>query len=264
MILSIVTATLNARRFLPECINSVKANIGPGVEIEHIIVDGGSTDGTVEMAEARGLRVLKGRDSGIFDAINKGSFAASGDLLGFLGADDLLLSGAATVIVRRFGEVGRPWVVGGIEWINSEGRSLGFTSAPPLWMSAKIMACLGWCCLWHMSAYVSRQFFAELGGFDISFKDAGDFDFFSRALSVSKFAPIRQPLAAYRRTGENNSAIHKSRMEMEARRVRDTFGPNSPVERQAYKWLLKLWLNARNPQWCLLKHLAPVPPKARF
>lgn len=95
MILTIVTPTLNAVDYLKECIESARRNATRGIEIEHVIVDGGSTDGTVELARSYGLRVMQGKDSGIFDAINKGSFNSSGELLGFLGADDVMLPGAA-------------------------------------------------------------------------------------------------------------------------------------------------------------------------
>src|ERR1700712_3138233 len=106
MIVSIVTPTLNASEFIEDCIQSVKRNSSREVDIEHVIVDAGSTDGTVEIAQKNGLTVLQGKDKGIFDAINKGSYASSGDLLGFLGADDLLLDGAMDALHRNY-EKGR-------------------------------------------------------------------------------------------------------------------------------------------------------------
>lgn len=78
------------------------------VSVEHVIVDTGSTDGTVELAGSYSLRVIKGKDCGIFDAINKGSFNSSGELLGFFGADDELLDGALDEVVRRYKQGTRP------------------------------------------------------------------------------------------------------------------------------------------------------------
>jgi glycosyltransferase involved in cell wall biosynthesis len=74
-----------------------------------VIVDGGSTDGTVEFAQSYGLRVLQGKDSGIFDAINKGSFDSSGELLGFLGADDVMREGGLAAVVEAYRKSGRRW-----------------------------------------------------------------------------------------------------------------------------------------------------------
>src|SRR6187549_3363851 len=116
MIVTIVTPTLNAVEYLKECIESARRNTTKDIEIEHVIVDGGSTDGTVELARSYGLRVLQGKDSGIFDAINKGSFDSSGELLGFLGADDVMLDGASSAVVQAYRKSGRRWVVGGIKW----------------------------------------------------------------------------------------------------------------------------------------------------
>ncbi|MFC7690421.1 glycosyltransferase [Paeniroseomonas aquatica] len=135
MIVTVVTPTLNGIEYLAECIASVQRNRTRDIEIDHVIVDGGSTDGTVEMAEAAGLRVMTGKDSGIFDAINKGSFNSEGALLGFLGADDVMLEGAMAEVVRAWRDSGRRWVVGGIRWIDDRGRDLGELAAPPGWMT---------------------------------------------------------------------------------------------------------------------------------
>src|SRR5664280_1283777 len=102
MIVSVVTPTLNAARFLKGCLESVRRNAAPGLSVEHVVVDGGSTDGTVQLAESYGARIMSGKDTGIFDAINKGSFASSGELVGFLGADDLLLDGALDYLATKY------------------------------------------------------------------------------------------------------------------------------------------------------------------
>jgi glycosyltransferase involved in cell wall biosynthesis len=254
MIISIVTPTLDACCFFRECIESVRRNESLHLSVEHIVVDGGSTDGTVELAESYGLKVIRGTDRGIFDAINKGSFAASGDLIGFLGADDLLLDGALPLLARYYREGGRRWVCGGVRWIDSLGVDLGCPSAPPTWLTPEIHSSLGWNCIWHMATYVSREFFAELGGFDISFRDAGDYDFFARALSRCPYTRVPAPLAVFRRTGENNSVVHGTRAYQEGVRVMEAFGPKSDAQRWAYRWLLKVWLNASGPVWCFKKH----------
>ena len=85
MKVTVVTPSLNGMRYLDECIESVKIQRSENVDVEHMIVDGGSTDGTLKFARQRGCTVTTRKDDGIFDAINKGSFAAQGELLGFLG-----------------------------------------------------------------------------------------------------------------------------------------------------------------------------------
>ncbi|UZF91572.1 glycosyltransferase family 2 protein [Bosea sp. NBC_00550] len=253
MIVTIVTPTLNAVEYLKECIESARRNTTKDIEIEHVIVDGGSTDGTVELARSYGLRVLQGKDSGIFDAINKGSFDSSGELLGFLGADDVMLDGASSAVVQAYRKSGRRWVVGGIKWTDSKGHSLGRLAAPPNWMTPAMLVSLGWNPIMHMGTYFSRSFFEELGGFNITYKDSGDYEMFCRALTKAPYGRIDQTLACFRRTGMNNSAIHGSRTAAEWARILAEHGPSSNAQRVFWRCLLKGYFNLGNPDWLLAK-----------
>lgn len=270
MIVTVVTPTLNGIDYLRECIESARRNDSSQVEIEHVIVDGGSTDGTVELAQSYGLRVMQGKDRGIFDAINKGSFASDGELLGFLGADDVMEPGALDDVVKAYRDSGRRWVVGGIRWIDGRGRGLGELAAPPSWMSPRMLVCLGWNPIMHMGTYFSRSFFTELGGFDIEYKDAGDYDMFCRALAAAPYERLARPVACFRRTGMNNSAVHGERTLREVRRVQAVFGPRSQLEHRLWRNALKTYFNARNPGWLAAKVVDAfrtrlhLQPKAHF
>lgn len=253
MIVTVVTPTLNGIVHLRECIESARRNEAPGIEVEHVIVDGGSTDGTVELAQSYGLRVLQGKDSGIFDAINKGSFASSGELLGFLGADDVMCDGGLKAVVEAYRGSGRRWVVGGIRWTNSKGHDLGGLAAPPNWMTPRMLVCLGWNPIMHMGTYFSRSFFEELNGFDIAYKDAGDYEMFCRALSLAPYGRIGRPIACFRRTGVNNSAVHGARTAAECAKVRAYYGPSSERQRLFWRSALKAYFNLANPDWLAAK-----------
>lgn len=253
MIVTVVTPTLNGVDYLRQCIESAQRNATAGIEVEHVIVDGGSTDGTVEMAQSYGLRVLQGKDRGIFDAINKGSFNSSGELLGFLGADDVMLDGALEKVVAGYRSSGRRWVVGGIRWIDTRGRDLGGLAAPPNWMTPRMLVCLGWNPIMHMGTYFSRGLFEELQGFDIDYKDAGDYEMFCRALTKEPYGRIADPVACFRRTGVNNSAINGTRMAGEYARIRAVYGPGSNAERLFWRSLLKAYFNFGNPGWLASK-----------
>ena len=91
MRVSIITVCLNAAKTICLALDSVAAQ--QGVECEHIVVDGGSTDGTVELVKTRDSRLatlVSEVDLGIYDAINKGLKLATGDVIGILNADDSL------------------------------------------------------------------------------------------------------------------------------------------------------------------------------
>jgi glycosyltransferase involved in cell wall biosynthesis len=253
MIVTVVTPTFNAEAYLEQCIASVRRNRASGFEVEHVVVDGGSTDRTLEIATRHDVSIMAGRDAGIFDAINKGSFGTPGDLLGFLGADDLMLPGALQSVVNAYCASGRRWVVGGIRWIDADGVDFGGLAAPPHWMRPRMHVCLGWNPIMHMSTYLSRELFMELGGFDVSFRDSGDYDMFARALRIAPFARVNRPIACFRHTGNNNSLVNAERTRRENERIRDAYGPRSNFERAVWKAVLKIWFNGRNPEWLAAK-----------
>lgn len=97
---SVVTPCLNPGERLVRCLDSVAAQSYG--EVEHIVVDGGSTDGTVALARSRGLRVISEPDRGQTDALNKGFGLATGDYLGWLNADDWLVPEAIERVVETF------------------------------------------------------------------------------------------------------------------------------------------------------------------
>ncbi len=103
MQLSIVTPCLNATQFLPRCIASVADQ--QGVEFEHIVQDGGSTDGTVEMLQSNAaVNLTSEPDSGMYDALNKGFDRASGEIFAHINADEQYLPGALAEVTAFFNQ----------------------------------------------------------------------------------------------------------------------------------------------------------------
>ena len=209
MIISIVTTVLNGGNYLRACIESVKAATPCGVLVEHLIVDGGSTDGSAELADAHGVRVLREPKVGLIGRMNIGYRAAKGELIGFLGADDMLLPGAVEAVVEAYRRRGRRWVVGGIRWIAADGHSLGELRAPPQWMTAAAYVALDWNVISHLATYINQDFFSQLGGFDERYDVLADFHLFARALRQEPFERVARPLAYCRRHGQNYSIVNK-------------------------------------------------------
>ncbi len=129
MKVSVITPAFNSARFIGETLRSIAAQRATaGVEIEHIVVDGASTDGTLEVIRrhARGIDVLISEpDRGPADAINKGLRAATGDYAGWLNADDLYEPGAVARLcaaVRR--RPGRAIYFGRCRIVDAAGREI--------------------------------------------------------------------------------------------------------------------------------------------
>jgi glycosyltransferase involved in cell wall biosynthesis len=121
-LVSIVTPTFNAARFVERCILSVREQDYP--KVEHIIVDGGSTDGTLDVcARYPHLVVHSAPDRGQSDALNRGFAMARGEILAWLCADDEYLPGALSNAVDSVLE-GNDLVVGNCQFIDAEGRRI--------------------------------------------------------------------------------------------------------------------------------------------
>lgn len=250
MIVSIVTPVLNGRRYFRDCIESVKAQTSSGILVEHLIVDGGSADGSVELAEALGLSVLRKNETGLPWRLNLGFRAAKGELIGFLGADDVLLAGAIETVVEVYRRSRRRWLVGGHRWISADGQSLGELRAPPRWMSLSAYAALDWTVISPVSTYINREFFLQLGGFNERYPVAHDFDLYARALHQEPFERVARPLACARRHGQNYSTVHKECGDREVRAIRESLGLRNGFTSSLNRYAMKAWFNLSNPKWC--------------
>lgn len=107
MKLSVVTPSLNQARYLAECLDSVRASAAQASphEVEHIVIDGGSSDGTVDLLRGRNdVRWVSETDNGQSHAINKGLAMASGDILAYLCTDDLYEPDAVQKVLCAFAD----------------------------------------------------------------------------------------------------------------------------------------------------------------
>ncbi len=175
MKISIITICYNSARYLVHTIESVVSQTYGG--LEYIVVDGGSSDGTLDIIrqyEDRIDRWISGPDNGIADAMNKGLAMASGEYVLFLHSDDYLAS--PEVIAAAVGRMGAGQDVCLFDiFLEKNGqkrlhRPRGFN----WWMNLKTG-------VFHQSAICRRDLFDRIGNFDTSFAIAMDYDFFLRA-----------------------------------------------------------------------------------
>ncbi|MFA6562658.1 MAG: glycosyltransferase [Verrucomicrobiia bacterium] len=121
---SIVTPSFNQARYVEQCVRSVLDQDYPNAE--HVIFDGGSKDGTVDILrryESRGVRWTSEKDQGQSDAINKGFRAATGDIIGWINSDDWYARGAFRVVLDCFRDHPEAqWVYGNNLFTDPEGR----------------------------------------------------------------------------------------------------------------------------------------------
>jgi glycosyltransferase involved in cell wall biosynthesis len=263
MIVTIVTPSLNGMQYLAKCIESTRRQESNRVEIEHIIVDGGSTDGTPEYAASQGCKVMY-REGGIYEALNIGSLSARGVLLGILGCDDFLLPGALDAVVACYERSGSRWIIGGCCWLDAQGRNIGNFRSPPAWLTASMLASLSWSCIPTTSTFMHRDLFADLRGFDTTFQYGGDYEFHVRALEREHFQRVTQLLSCCYRHGANISTRLDEIYRAETQLIAELYAPKTQRRRIAYRLLLKSWLNATNPRWFTMKMAARLTTAERF
>jgi glycosyltransferase involved in cell wall biosynthesis len=179
---SIITTTWNASAHVARCLGSVARQTHP--RVEHVVVDGGSTDGTQAIVNAHRDRVTKfisEPDNGIYDAMNKGIALATGDYLLFLGADDYLADDQVLADLGAFLErEGRPDVVYGDLEVR-QGKAKSVFHPPPPAEALDFMICG---CLPHQSTVAHAEVFKKLGPFDERYRVHGDYEWWLRVLSA--------------------------------------------------------------------------------
>ena len=182
--ISIVTPCFNRVWAVQACIASVRSQVG--VDYEHIIVDGGSTDGTIEVLRAEAasdgrVRFVSQPDDGMYDAVNRGLRMASGDVLAYLNTDDFYLAGTFSRVADLFARSPTVSMVYG-HWM-SWYPATGFLELLPVnrYTSTDIAT---YALLPQPSVFFRRSVFEALDGFDLSYKLVADNEFFSRAVET--------------------------------------------------------------------------------
>jgi GT2 family glycosyltransferase len=199
---TIVTPCLNGAATLSATLASVRDQRYDG-DVEHVVVDGGSTDGTLDiLAAAPGVRYVSEPDRGLSDAVNKGIRMATGDVIGWLNADDVYLPGAlaqvGTALARRPDTL---WATGPCLIIDADGREIrrfvtGYKSFLLRRYSYRMHLVQNF--VPAPSTFVRRQAFDRIGVFDERFKYSMDYDLWLRLGRIGAPLVLDQPLAAFR------------------------------------------------------------------
>ena len=227
MKVSVVTAVYNRERTLGRALTSLNQQRYP--DVEQVLVDGGSSDGSLEVAEqhpATGShvrRVISEPDEGIYDAINKGIGLATGEVIGLLHSDDELAGPEALErVVEAMEDSTVDLVYGDLDFFAADDPSRVVRS----WRSGSFHRPAlrrGWMPP-HPTVYVRRRVFERFGCYDTSYRIAGDYDFLLRVLLEPTVGVAYVPEVLYRlgiggaSTGSLSGILRKTREDLRAAR----------------------------------------------
>jgi len=250
--LSIITASLNNRRTIGSTLESVRSQRFQS--FEHIVCDGGSTDGTLdvlrEFEDRYNLSWLSGHDRGISDAMNKGLQTAKGKYIIVIQADDVLIdsdvfSFVASQLVTEIHDICS------FEVIRDRSPFPPFRYRPikiPWWYHFKHT-------IPHQGAFVHKRLFEKIGGFREEFSIAMDYDFFYRAFAAkARIRYFSRPVSLMGGCGiSSGRQVLLKRLE-EEKKVQE-LNEKSPFWRAAQKAFRLLYIPYKTH--CLRRHKPP-------
>lgn len=250
--ISVISVTLNDLDGLKRMKHSLEAQTY--TNYEHVVVDGGSTDGTKEWLESfshsDSIKWTSEPDDGIFDAMNKGVSNSRGELIIFMNSGDCfhdptVLAAAA----EHWAQSDWEWGYGQMDYVDGSGNVVGTTSQ--FSYSQRRME-LGLAYAPHQGTFLSREFIQRLGGFDLRFEYACDQEFAMRAGSISKPLVLRIKIADFLVGGVHSQTTYKIRellyhkmreknnvLIAQSKRIDQNYAMAMAVYRESREWTAK-------------------------
>lgn len=222
MKVSLITVCFRSAGVIRSAIESVLSQ--KGVDVDYIVVDGGSDDGTVEILKeyeskfAGRMRWISERDEGMYDALNKGIKMAEGDVVGILNADDILEDENTLAFIASSFELGVDCVYGDIRFVRGESKKTTRYYSSKRWRP--------WMHNWgfmpaHPSVYVRRKVFDRVGGYKLGYDISADFEWMVRLLCRSRVKSRYLPRSIVTmRLGGKSTAGLKAMLKLNRENVR--------------------------------------------
>ena len=217
-LVSIITPSLRQGQFIEEAILSVKKQSYPN--IEHIVIDGGSTDNTLAVLTryqgSYNMRWLSKPDRGMYDGINHGLAMARGEIIAYLNTDDVYLPWTVETVAAYFTAHPEIDLVFGDQFLLDMDGRVSLQFQPPFRSS---LLRSGWSPLPQPTVFWRSKVYEALGGFDHSLQFAGDWDYWVKAAERFRFGQIRELLAMSRIHEEAKNVAGRLEMAQEFDRI---------------------------------------------
>jgi glycosyltransferase involved in cell wall biosynthesis len=243
MLISIITASFNSAATITDTLKSIQSQVYNS--IEHIIIDGLSSDNTLAIVNSfpHLTKIISEKDLGIYDAMNKGIAAASGEIIGILNSDDVYYNNQViSKVMAAFEDDSVDAVYGDLLYVKQNDLSKIIRT----WRSGnftKKKFYFGWMPP-HPTFFVRKKVYEEIGNFNLSLHSSADYEFMLRALFRYSYQPcyIPEVLVKMRTGGRSNATIkYRIRANAEDRRAWDINGLKPYIFTIALKPLRKIF-----------------------
>lgn len=223
--ISIVTVAYNMERFIEQTIRSVVDQ--KTSDVEYVLVDGASSDATLAIAKCYQTSIdtlISEPDDGQYQAIAKGFAHSSGEVMGWINADDILMPWTFSVVARIFDQFPEvDWITGSPAFLNEAGQLGRIHWHLPAYPRSFIAN--GWYQK-HLGAYLQqesmfwrRSLWDRVGGLDLRYSLAADFDLWTRFAMHADLIPVDVPLAAFRERTDARSSAGAAKYEAEVAEI---------------------------------------------
>lgn len=207
--ISVITPNFNGAASLARSVDSVLAQDYP--HYEYIVVDGGSTDASLKILEPnrnRFTHLISEPDRGQYDAINKGFSKATGDIFCWLNSDDVYFPWTFRVVARIFEEFPEIDWISGVPCSLREGAIQGISRVSPFpqeLLAGGAFYPEGLGCVMQECGFWRRSLFEKVGGLDLRWSIAADFDLWTRFAQHTELVATTATLGGFNYTGDNRS-----------------------------------------------------------
>lgn len=230
ILFTVITPSLNCGAFLRRNIDSVRRQGFPASRLEHWVIDGGSTDGTLDiLKDTSGVQWISEPDSGLSDAVNKGLSRARGEWIAWLNADDELSPGALSTVLEWSGRYPDVDMFCGDQLIlRYDGTQEQVVKGWPYTYDDLLARRPG---INQASTFLRRRLVERVGGLDVSIRDAMDYEWMVRATRSAPCGYIPRVLSVYHRRRGSIMDSHTADFFRRFRAVRRAHG------RRRTEWL---------------------------
>ena len=263
MKLSIITPTKNSEKYILETLQSIHGQRYP--DLEHIIVDGCSTDNTVpvirkftEDNKSDNVRLVVKEDRNMYEAINRGLSGISGDIYAYLNSDDCYYDGAFKVVSNYFEKYQDvDMLYGNCEYVDENGSTLFWSNNPAFNFNRLVRVKTSF--IQQPATFFRRRVLEKIGDFDTSYNLASDYEYLLRAGRVCRVMRVREVLVRFRIHSSSLTVSHADRIREEAEMISRRYASSAPsfiVRLQKmidYVYIYSLLLRPKNREYMARK-----------